>query len=279
MKVLLSTLITITLFLQFNSMKWLPAVSGYDTNDSNNGFAGVYGKIIQAIRVSGGYPYRVHTNGRWLPAVTGNSASDANNGYAGIEGKPIDAVAIDRAKYQVHIKGGKWLPPVDGYNINDSNNGYAGVIGKPIDAIAIQGRTYAVAYGGESPQPDPEPVTPIDPSGEQVFVNYGTGVRDIPYQAQIEHMKEGCLFMACCVKGGLGTKAHILDAYYWALAHEYIRSDCYVNMGSDALAKKISEHYGTYYHPDFEVVRGRGHFYLYKNGKEIFNSAGFGWGH
>jgi len=129
--------------------KWLPQVTGYNKNDSNNGYAGIFGRSVTGLRVSGGKAYRVHIKGgSWLPAVTGNNQNDLNNGFAGnSKGSPIDAVAISGGiYYAVHIKGGKWLPAVKGYNINDSNYGYAGIIGKEIDAVTINGRTYATSY-------------------------------------------------------------------------------------------------------------------------------------
>jgi hypothetical protein len=138
--------------------KWLSQVNGYNKNDAKNGYAGIFGKAITGLRVSGGNAYRVHIKGgKWLSAVTGNNANDGNNGYAGtINGDAIDAVAISSGnEYGVHIKGGNWLPAVKGYNINDGNNGYAGIIGKPIDAIMIKGRTYATSYNDNSPTPDP----------------------------------------------------------------------------------------------------------------------------
>ena len=131
------------------SRKWLPQVTGYNKNDANNGYAGVFGKAVTGLRVSGGKQYKVHIKGGgWLPAVTGNNQNDFNNGFAGdSKGSPIDAVAISGGiKYAVHIKGGNWLPAVTGYNTNDSNNGYAGIIGKVIDAVMINGRTYATSY-------------------------------------------------------------------------------------------------------------------------------------
>ena len=132
-----------------NNRKWLPQVTGYNKNDGNNGYAGIFGKAVTGLRVSGGKQYRVHIKGgNWLPAVTGNNQNDLNNGFAGnSKGSSIDAVAISGGVYYAaHIKGGKWLPAVKGYNINDSNNGYAGIIGKEIDAITIKGRTYATSY-------------------------------------------------------------------------------------------------------------------------------------
>lgn len=59
------------------SPEWLPEVTGYDKNDENNGFAGIYGKPIIGLRVDGGKEYRVHIkDGDWLDAVTGNDIND-----------------------------------------------------------------------------------------------------------------------------------------------------------------------------------------------------------
>ena len=117
---------------------WLPAVSGYDINDYNYGFAGDYGKPVVALRINTG-TYSVHeTGGGWITA--------SNNNPAG-RGRPIDAVAIQGGiEYRVHMINGGWLPAVTGYNFNDENNGYAGILGRTIDAVAIRGRTYATGY-------------------------------------------------------------------------------------------------------------------------------------
>ena len=137
---------------------WLPEVDGYSD------YAGIYGKPISSIKVSGETEYRVHIlGGGWLPAVTGNDANDANNGYAGIDGKPIDGFAIKGTTYKVHILGGNWLPEVSKYEINDLQNGMAGNIGQQIDGIMIKNRKYAVAYVDNT---DTNPVNPpVNPSG------------------------------------------------------------------------------------------------------------------
>ena len=111
----------------------------------------------------------------------------------------------------------------------------------------------------------------------QVFINYGTGVRDIPYQKQMGDLKSGgCLFMSICVIGGLGSKQELLDARSWALSTKYIRSDNYLltkdRMG---LAYKISKKYGTTYHSDFSISSNGHHFWVVdSSGKQVFNSAG-----
>ena len=121
------------------TINWFPYVNGYDTSDSNNGFAGSYGRAVVALKVQGA-TYKVHeTGGKWLSAVKNNQVCGRGN--------PIDAIAIKGGvKYRVHIKGGSWLPAVTGYDTNDSENGYAGVLGRTIDAVAIHGKTYATGY-------------------------------------------------------------------------------------------------------------------------------------
>ena len=139
-KILFIYLLTLFSFIQ-SSQVWLPQVNGYSD------FAGIMGKAISSLRVSGNLEYRVHVlGGSWLPAVTGNDQNDPNNGYAGLDNVPIDGVAIKGATYKVHILGGGWLGEVSQYNINDLINGMAGELGKKIDAIMIKDRTYAVAY-------------------------------------------------------------------------------------------------------------------------------------
>jgi len=132
---------------------WLNEVSGYDQNDSANGYAGIIGEPITSLRVSGGQKYIVHIlDEEWLGEMTKNDQNDAYFGYAGtVNGKSIDAVAIDGGvEYSVHILRGEWLPPITGYNIMDDTLGYAGIFGKPIDAIMIKDRTYAVSFTDNS---------------------------------------------------------------------------------------------------------------------------------
>ena len=121
------------------TINWFPYVSGYNTGDSYNGFAGDYGRAVVGLKVRGA-TYRVHETGRsWLKATK-------NDRVAG-KGRPIDAIAIKGVKrYRVHILGGRWLPEVTGYDTNDKENGYAGILGRTIDAVAIDGTTYATGY-------------------------------------------------------------------------------------------------------------------------------------
>ena len=37
-----------------NNRKWLPQVTGYNKNDWNNGYAGIFGKAVTGLSVSGG---------------------------------------------------------------------------------------------------------------------------------------------------------------------------------------------------------------------------------
>lgn len=86
---------------------WLPYVTGYNTNDSNNGYAG-NGKVIDAIEVyyttpsdvvkTNGYlkaKYRVSpVNGGYFSWQYDNEKTNGQDGYAGSFGKAIDRVQI-----------------------------------------------------------------------------------------------------------------------------------------------------------------------------------------
>ena len=264
----LQILLSLALIISTYEGKWSSVVKGYSTSDSKNGYAGIIGKGISCLRMSGGKEYRVHVQGgSWLPAVTGNNANDADNGYAGVLDKVIDAVAISGGvTYRVHVLGGGWLPEVNGYNTGDSANGYAGNLGQTIDAIMIKGRSYAVYYDNSTPKKSCN------------FISYGTGISTIDYQWKIPNMQYGCLFMAACVKGGLCTTSQITTAYSWALSAGKINSNAYVNMSASELAKQISQQYKTTFHSDYYIKDGPSHFWLVdSSGKEIFNSAGIGW--
>ena len=90
---------------------WLPYVTGYNTNDSNNGYAG-NGKAIDAIEVyyttpsdvikSVGYlkaKYRVSTlNNNYYNYQYDNEKSNNQDGYAGSFGKSIDRIQITLSK-------------------------------------------------------------------------------------------------------------------------------------------------------------------------------------
>lgn len=82
---------------------WLPAVTGYDINDYNNGYAG-NGKVIDAVRVYYNTPadyaakygyqkaqYRVSPlNGSYWPWQYDNEAGGGQDGYAGAFGYALD---------------------------------------------------------------------------------------------------------------------------------------------------------------------------------------------
>lgn len=79
--------------------KWLPKVTGYDTDNFNNGFAGDYGIIdgfaINARGIKLAYRVRTEQNG-WLPWVYSNKFNlhDPKAGYAGNLGEPITNIQI-----------------------------------------------------------------------------------------------------------------------------------------------------------------------------------------
>lgn len=151
--IILIFILTLFVITSKAEKKWLGDIKGYNKNDANYGYAGMIGREITGLRVSGGKPYRVHIKGgKWLGEITGYNKNEPNNGYAGtIKGNAIDAIAVKGVnEYTVHVKNVGWLRPVSGYNINDANNGYAGVIGYSIDAVMIKGRTYSVSINTES---------------------------------------------------------------------------------------------------------------------------------
>lgn len=117
-----------------------------------------------------------------------------------------------------------------------------------------------------------------------VSVSGDTGFPNIPKQknfAQNGIAVSGCLFLALCVKGGCTNQEQCVKAFNWAVSNDFVRGhDAYVNIGRDELAQKISNRFNLPYHSDYSVVKctKRQHFYLMQNGKEIFNSAGLGFG-
>ena len=112
---------------------WLEWVSKAD--NTNQGYAGIYGKTIDCIQIKD-KEYQVHNlNGNWLAPI--NGYNDINsNGYAGIFNKSIDGLKIYDIQYRVHIKGGNWLEWVN--KVDNTNEGYAGIYGKEIDGIQIK---------------------------------------------------------------------------------------------------------------------------------------------
>ncbi|WP_418616846.1 glycoside hydrolase family 25 protein [Ruminococcus sp.] len=80
---------------------WLDWVDGYDINDSNNGYAGIKGKVIDAIQVEFSgvsdfkATYRVRKQGAGFWDWQHNTEKDSSqDGYAGLLGTKIDGVQI-----------------------------------------------------------------------------------------------------------------------------------------------------------------------------------------
>ena len=81
---------------------WLPWVDGYDINDDINGYAGIKGKVIDAIQVEfdgvGDYKatYRVRKQGKdkFLPYQHNTEKDTDQDGYAGLFGTKIDGLQI-----------------------------------------------------------------------------------------------------------------------------------------------------------------------------------------
>jgi hypothetical protein len=251
--------------------KWLSSVTGYSKSDSNNGYAGIIGKQIVGVKLNK-HKFRVHLKGK------SSWESETKAGGTGGDLKtPIDGIAISGGvKYAVYAN--RWLPEVQKYDTKDATNGYAGILGVPITALMVKGDNYAVAIsdsqgggGGDFPS--------CYNNKNQKFVRTGTGLQNVSYQRNLQGMREGCLFMTACVIGGLGNDNQIMMARSWSVKNGYIRdSDTYVNMGTNDLAKKISQHFGTVYQSSFSAKKGCGHFWTVDSkGREVFNSAGLGY--
>lgn len=80
---------------------WLPWVTGYDIKDDNNGYAGIKGKVIDAIQVEfdgvGDYKatYRVRKQSADFFDWQHNTENDSKqDGYAGLLGTKIDGLQI-----------------------------------------------------------------------------------------------------------------------------------------------------------------------------------------
>lgn len=81
---------------------WLPWVSGYDIKDDINGYAGIKGKVIDAIQVEfsgvGDYKatYRARKQGKnkFMPYQHNTEHDTEQDGYAGLLGTKIDGLQI-----------------------------------------------------------------------------------------------------------------------------------------------------------------------------------------
>lgn len=81
---------------------WLEWVNGYDINDSDNGYAGIKGKVIDAVQVEfsgvSDYKatYRVRKQGekKFFPYQHNSECDGSQDGYAGVIGCKIDGVQI-----------------------------------------------------------------------------------------------------------------------------------------------------------------------------------------
>ena len=81
---------------------WLPWISGYDIKDDINGYAGIKGKVIDAVQVEfsgvGDYKatYRVRKQGKnkFMPYQHNTEKDSSQDGYAGVFDTKIDGLQI-----------------------------------------------------------------------------------------------------------------------------------------------------------------------------------------
>ena len=125
--------------------------------------------------------------------------------------------------------------------------------------------------------------TPTPTSSSDIFGGK-TGFKYIPTQGSFDQAairKSGCCFLASCVRGGCTTQAQCVSAWTWATGKGYVRSsDAYVSCGHNNLASYVASHFGYTLHTDYDIIQNckKTHFYVFRNGKELFNSAGLGYG-
>lgn len=110
-----------------------------------------------------------------------------------------------------------------------------------------------------------------------------TGIKGIPVQSTFSQPGlriSGCCFLAACVKGGCTTQAQCVNAFNWGVKQGLVRqSDAYVLYSASYVAQLIANHFGLTYHSDYEIIQNckGSHFYVFRNGREFFNSAGLGY--
>ena len=114
---------------------------------------------------------------------------------------------------------------------------------------------------------------------KQILIRSGTGIKGVSYQWKLPGMREGCLFMAVCAIGGLGSDKEMLEARKWAVNKGYIRgSDTLLYKEAKALGSLISQQFKTKYNSNWSVKKGCNHYWaLDGRGKEVFNAAGLGY--
>ena len=81
---------------------WLDWVDGYDINDSNNGYAGILGKVIDAVQVEfsgvsdfkATYRARKQGKNKFMPYQHNTEKDSSQDGYAGVFDTKIDGLQI-----------------------------------------------------------------------------------------------------------------------------------------------------------------------------------------
>lgn len=153
----------VTITYQAYDGAWLGNITGYDTSEPKNGYAGGTSKSISGVYANasvGNVYYRSHIKGgSWLGEIKNRED------YSGILGKPIDGFMIrsdsTQLHYRAHDKTHGWLGEISGYDMNDANAGYAGWTGYEIDAIMIRADDIVTTTIVEKPkveEPAPQPI-------------------------------------------------------------------------------------------------------------------------
>ena len=127
----------INIFKKIKTERWFDPVTGYNTYDFNNGFAGSSNEPAIDFYLCGERKYRVH----FLDDPPSNWSQNFSNCDPVGNGRKIDGICIYTTKsYKVRLHNGNWWTRIiKGCNISNHKDGYTGKLGSPLSCIAING--------------------------------------------------------------------------------------------------------------------------------------------
>lgn len=127
----------INIFKKIKTERWFDPVTGYNTYDFDNGFAGSSNEPAIDFYLCGERKYRVH----FLDDPPSNWSQNFSNCDPVGNGRKIDGICIYTTKsYKVRLHNGNWWTRIiKGCNISNHKDGYTGKLGSPLSCIAING--------------------------------------------------------------------------------------------------------------------------------------------
>lgn len=165
-KDILIIIIFLKLVLFINSEKWFPAVTDYNTDDHDNGYAGSSNAMITDFYLCGKDTIKFIL---W-ETIKQNGLKSIKIAIAG-GGRIIDAITVDGdTNYQGRIhKSKNWGATVTGFNI--TNEEFVGEYCEPLACIAVTGGDlYRVAYTKDLSYNDLKSSNQINVTNRVLFV-------------------------------------------------------------------------------------------------------------